>query len=180
MAVRCIFVSDSFISSTDAQLCVGYWFEDANVKLPVMKLQAPIISPEGLETENIDNLQINPSCLLSYLGIRGIGWRLVTGGGANGIRSFNGVPLLMYWDIVKNYYINKQEPKAFVIHSTPVLPLPYIDKIDWEAPWITGTGVYPEGLTYPASKLLGYDTYFIVTYNNTNINWEDIMLIDKT
>ena len=99
-------------------------------------------------------------------------------GGANGIRSFNGVPLLMYWDIVKNYYINKQESKAFVIHSTPVLPLPYIDKIDWEAPWITGIGTYPEGITYPASKLLGFDTYFIVSYNNANIDWDDIMLID--
>ncbi len=63
-----------------------------------------------------DNSQINPSCIFSYLGIRGLGR---TKNGANGTveRKFNAVPYLGYWSIFKNYYANKQEEKAYVIHT---------------------------------------------------------------
>ena len=48
--------------------------------------------------------QINQSCLLAYLGIRG------NGSTSNIIsRLWNAIPLLAYWDIYKNYYANKQE-----------------------------------------------------------------------
>jgi len=63
-----------------------------------------------------DNSQINPSCIFSYLGIRGLGR---TKNEANGIinREFNAVPYLGYWSIFKNYYANKQEENAYVIHT---------------------------------------------------------------
>ena len=32
-------------------------------------------------------------------------------------RKFNGIPYLTYWDIFKNYYANKQETNAYVVHS---------------------------------------------------------------
>jgi hypothetical protein len=76
-----------------------------------------------------DNSQINPSCIFSYLGIRGLGR---TKNEANGIinREFNAVPYLGYWSIFKNYYANKQEENAYVIHTkngnTDITTLQYV------------------------------------------------------
>lgn len=55
--------------------------------------------------------QVNPSSLLSYLGIRGFGHTKVN----QYIRSFPAIFNLAYWDIFKNYYANKQEEYAYVI-----------------------------------------------------------------
>ena len=65
--------------------------------------------------DNLQWSQINPSCLLSYLGIKGYGGfkKGVTTTTANK----NAVKLLGYWDIFKNYYANKQEEKAYFIGS---------------------------------------------------------------
>lgn len=49
--------------------------------------------------------QLNQSSLLAYLGIRGNGYYT----GTNQIRYYNAMPFLIYWDIYKNYYANKQE-----------------------------------------------------------------------
>lgn len=91
----------------------------ANVKLP----QYTLTATEFTETPNdIDNAQINPSCLFSYFGHRGIGQTLTT---PSAQRSFNGLMWLMYWDIVKNYYANRQEEIGAVIH-TPIDTVPEI------------------------------------------------------
>ncbi|AXH75665.1 MAG: major capsid protein [Microviridae sp.] len=83
----------------------------SKVKLPIYSLTARTL---GDVTEiDLDNAQINPSCLLSYLGLRGIGMT----DEPEYDRSFNGVPLLAYWDIYKNYYANKQEEIGAVIHT---------------------------------------------------------------
>ena len=55
--------------------------------------------------------QVNPSSLLSYLGIRGFGFSNVN----QYVRSFPAIFNLAYWDIFKNYYANKQEENAYVI-----------------------------------------------------------------
>lgn len=55
--------------------------------------------------------QVNPSSLLSYLGIRGFGRSSVN----QYLRSFPAIFNLAYWDIFKNYYANKQEEYAYVI-----------------------------------------------------------------
>lgn len=55
--------------------------------------------------------QVNPSSLLSYLGIKGFGHTKVN----QYIRSFPAIFNLAYWDIFKNYYANKQEEYAYVI-----------------------------------------------------------------
>lgn len=55
--------------------------------------------------------QVNPSSLLSYLGIKGFGHSDVN----QYIRSFPAIFNLAYWDIFKNYYANKQEENAYVI-----------------------------------------------------------------
>lgn len=55
--------------------------------------------------------QVNPSSLLSYLGIKGFGHTKVN----QYLRSFPAMFNLAYWDIFKNYYANKQEEYAYVI-----------------------------------------------------------------
>lgn len=88
------------------------------VKLPRMELTSN--QPNG--NYPISNQQINPSCIYSYLGIRGLGY--ATNEGAMFVkRHFNAVPLLMYWHIYKDYYANKQEEQGAVIHNNlePIL-----------------------------------------------------------
>lgn len=55
--------------------------------------------------------QVNPSSLISYLGIKGFGHTKVN----QYIRSFPAIFNLAYWDTFKNYYANKQEENAYVI-----------------------------------------------------------------
>lgn len=55
--------------------------------------------------------QVNPSSLLSYLGIKGFGTSEVN----QYRRRFPAIFNLAYWDIFKNYYANKQEEEAYVI-----------------------------------------------------------------
>lgn len=55
--------------------------------------------------------QVNPSSLLSYLGIKGFGYSAVN----QYLRRFPAIFNLAYWDIFKNYYANKQEESAYVI-----------------------------------------------------------------
>ena len=62
--------------------------------------------------------QINPSCVLAYLGLKGYG-------NLKGVNSKlvekNGVPLLMYYDIFKNYYANTQEENFYTIGGSTKL-----------------------------------------------------------
>ncbi|AXH75645.1 MAG: major capsid protein [Microviridae sp.] len=98
---------------------LGIGLKMSTVKLPMLKLKAPVVLPTDLpDIIDVDNCQINPSSILAYLGIRGIGIADAVAGDNN--REFNGVPLLAYWDIYKNYYANKQEEKGAVIHTTPI------------------------------------------------------------
>lgn len=60
---------------------------------------------------NTNRGQVNPSSLLSYLGIKGFGRSKVN----QHLRRFPAIFNLAYWDIFKNYYANKQEEKAYVI-----------------------------------------------------------------
>lgn len=55
--------------------------------------------------------QVNPSSLLSYLGVKGFGRSDVN----QYLRRFPAIFNLAYWDIFKNYYANKQEENAYVI-----------------------------------------------------------------
>ena len=84
---------------------LGVGMNISQIKFPQMQLQA-FPFKEGKE-------QINPSCLLAYLGTRGIGKSNSTQ-----LRNFNAIPLLGYWDIYKNYYANKQEEIGGIVKPT--------------------------------------------------------------
>jgi len=95
---------------------LGIGLKMNTVKLPIYTAEADTVG--GLTQEeigDIDNYQVNPSALLAYLGMRGIGTNQTAV--ATATRQFNAVPLLAYWDIYKNYYANKQEEIGVVIHT---------------------------------------------------------------
>lgn len=90
----------------------------AQVKLPKVKLQTSIKNPNRNNYE-INQSQIASDALLNYLGIAGVGdiefSNVDPDRPKSVVRRFNGIPLLAYWDIYKNYYANKQEEKGVFI-----------------------------------------------------------------
>lgn len=77
--------------------------------------------------------QVNPSSLLSYLGIKGFGHSKVN----QYLRRFPVMFNLAYWDTVKNYYANKQEEKAYVITGIDHIwkTLSVGDGVTWSKTW---------------------------------------------
>lgn len=77
--------------------------------------------------------QVNPSSLLSYLGIKGFGHTKVN----QYLRSFPAIFNLAYWDTFKNYYANKQEEYAYVItginHTWKTLSVG--NGVSWSKTW---------------------------------------------
>lgn len=98
------------------------------VKLPQIKLKANKV--DG--TKDPDNQQINPSCILSYLGIRGLAYEGEEG--ANPTRYFTSLGLIGYWDIYKNYYANQQEEIGAVIHAQQFTANETIDTVTYIDP----------------------------------------------
>ena len=94
---------------------LGIGMDMANMFLPQITLLAN--NHTSYKKTFDDNEQINPSSLMKYLGISGIG--NISGTTNPCPRDFNAVPVLAYWDIYKNYYSNKQEGIGYFIHSTP-------------------------------------------------------------
>lgn len=87
------------------------------VKLPQISVTLKTL----LDTPSNDELQwiqVNPSCLLAYLGIRG--YANTPQSGEKTI-SKNALPILSYFDIFKNYYANTQEENFYMIGTSPQL-----------------------------------------------------------
>lgn len=87
-----------------------------DVVLPKVEMKARNSYGIDWKLNDIDNWQINPSALFSYLGIRGVGSHKDISGNFV-YRYFNAIPYIGYWDIYKNYYANKQEEIGVVIHN---------------------------------------------------------------
>lgn len=77
--------------------------------------------------------QVNPSSLLSYLGIKGFGNSKTN----QYLVTFPAIFNLAYWDIFKNYYANKQEEYAYVVdgidHSWKEISVG--DGVKWLRTW---------------------------------------------
>lgn len=94
----------------------------ADIKLP--QLHVDINKKTDLPTADNPNSQVNPSCLLAYLGIRGFGTNVSTNAESTITIEKLAVPFLGYYDIFKNYYANTQEEDFYIIGATEA-----IDKI---------------------------------------------------
>lgn len=137
---------------------LGIGMNMANVKLPLMRLQAIKVA---LSDQDLDNYQINPSCLLAYLGIRGVAYVPPGDTDTVGTRQFNAIPLIAYWDIYKQYYANKQEEIGTVIHNEVVAQTETVTAITVEGdaiPLAPGT---------PALKNAANGSLFNIAYSGT-------------
>lgn len=88
---------------------------------------------------DLNHQQVAPDSLLAYLGVRGLGTKEELWDGNEStrdiiLRSFNGIPLLMYWDIYKEYYANKQEEIGYVIAPNFKTDRPVIDYFTVKSP----------------------------------------------
>jgi hypothetical protein len=144
---------------------LGIGMHMANIKLPTMRLQAF----KRAEGQDLDNFQINPSCILSYLGLRGIGYIPAADTDDTGLRTFNALPLIAYWDIYKNYYANKQEEIGAVIHRPAITIETTVDNIT-----ISGAEVNPGGGVQPPAYL-GQNFEIIINYTGTEPIPEQIL-----
>lgn len=114
------------------------------VKLPQIKTN---ILAQDLADGSEDFKQIDPSCLLSYLGIKGFGNEI-------GQAEKNGTALLGYYDIFKNFYANKQEEKFPIISGYKKL----------------NAVIYLEDPLSPENKIVSEGTYAIVESEFNEIN----------
>ena len=89
----------------------------SKVKFPVISVTYDKTKDNPLAKEgNINDIQVNPSCLRSYLGYNGAG-RIILETGNTIKVSDQCMPELMYYDIFKNYYANLQEENAYYIDA---------------------------------------------------------------
>ena len=78
----------------------------------------PKRNPNKKETSRNNLNKTNPSRLPFYLGIKGARGKNTTDKAA-----FQGTPLLMYFDIFKNYFANTQEESFYVASGVGEDPL---------------------------------------------------------
>ena len=90
---------------------LGIGLNMQEVKMPQFTLQTKATNPESPTDKNWQ--QISQDALIAYLGVRAVGDNTTKDQTIN--RSFNGLFLLAYWDIYKNYYANKQENIGYAI-----------------------------------------------------------------
>lgn len=96
----------------------------AQVKLPqiTVALNKTYDNVYKKDGEEFQWTQVNPSCLLAYVGIRGFA---NLSGVAAKTATKNAVPILTYYDIFKNFYANTQEDNFYIIGGTPSLIVEY-------------------------------------------------------
>ena len=92
-----------------------------NIGLNMKQVKFPIFPiPYGQYTDknkmkgSNDSLlnEVNPSSLVAYTGVRALSTLEPYG---SNMKTFNCIKLMMYYDIFKNYYANKQEENFYVI-----------------------------------------------------------------
>lgn len=96
---------------------LGIGMKMQNVKLPIMTIRA---NQPDMTKDDLNSQQVSQDSLLAYLGIRGLGRSKTKK--TSFVRTFPAIFMLMYWDIYKNYYANKQEEVGYVIQGNSVMP----------------------------------------------------------
>lgn len=135
---------------------LGIGMKMQNVKLPTMTLRA---NQPDMSKDDLNSQQISQDSLMAYLGIRGLGRSKA--GQSSFTRTFPAMFLLMYWDVYKNYYANKQEEVGYVITAGSETWTQASIKKETKNPVIVyqNNNVWPVGLTP-----LNEGTVITVTY----------------
>ena len=142
---------------------LGIGMNMAAVKLPIIEFEVPKITPANIT--DFDNSQVNPSSIFKYLGISGGG--IVSTGEEDQIRTFNAVPFLMYWDIYKNYYANKQEEIGAVVHNEAIAIEDNVTQI--QIAFNGGTTTLSDNPATPTAIVLSALRDIIITTTSTAI-----------
>lgn len=84
------------------------------VKFPIFPISYNLYTDKSKMEGSNDSLlnEVNPSSLVAYTGVRALS---TLGPYGSNMKTFNCIKLMMYYDIFKNYYANKQEEKFYVI-----------------------------------------------------------------
>lgn len=146
------------------------------VMFPRIRLNAPNIDMSASTEAN--EQQISTSSLLAYLGVRGLGTRPTANGAGRVERLKDAQPLLMYWDIYKEYYANKQEEIGYVITGEAITN----GKEITNAYYITPTGVrYQLGPNWEGLPINGEYLTMVrggsISVEGTDLIPEDIFMI---
>lgn len=113
---------------------LGIGMEMSKIKFPKMQLQR-VQNASVANNPEKNEVSVNPSCLLAYLGTRGTTTR-TTAGIKN--KKINALSHLAYWDIYKNYYANKQEEVGRLIDIVPNTVEP--TSVELDAVYLTKSG----------------------------------------
>lgn len=146
----------------------GYQISD--IKFPQMMLKTNGVDINDLEKATIK--QINPSSLLRYLGIAANGTNSTNFVSEDVTRSHNAMWLLMYYQIVKEYYANKQEKKGYIIHQASTNIESVIKSFDGDDTNVTEAltnGINEAGVTVTDDGTLQITT-------NGQHGWENVIL----
>lgn len=84
------------------------------VKFPIYPISYNLYTDKSKMEGSNDSLlnEVNPSSLVAYTGVRALSTLAPYG---SNMKTFNCIKLMMYYDIFKNYYANKQEENFYVI-----------------------------------------------------------------
>ena len=84
------------------------------VKFPIFPISYKLYTDKTKMEGSNDSLlnEVNPSSLVAYTGVRALSTLEPYG---SNMKAFNCTKIMMYFDIFKNYYANKQENKFYVI-----------------------------------------------------------------
>ena len=148
---------------------LGIGLKMQDIKLPILRLDA---KPVQLPANDLDNSQVNPSCILSYLGLRGVGLNYTDE--TNLTRDFNGISYLAYWDIYKNYYANKQEELGAVINTPVVAVVTTVDGIS-----IGGNNIPQDAPVSGQFVIISSETPLQLDYIGATPNLNQILFVDE-
>jgi hypothetical protein len=110
---------------------LGIGLDMSKVKFPIFKINYNKKTDNPLTTkDSVNDSQVNPSCLRSYLGFNGIG-RILPNTGETAIGEEQCMPELMYYDIFKNYYANLQEEDAYYINVNSDIKAINVQGVDY-------------------------------------------------
>lgn len=92
------------------------WLHNNRLGVGLKMKEVKLPTYEYPRMSNTDIRPVNSSSLISYLGYKG---QLSIGSSNKKLStSKNGLPILMYWDIFKNYFANTQEKYAYMIGAS--------------------------------------------------------------
>lgn len=154
----------------------------SQIKLPGLRVSLQDGTADELTTTGYYN-EVSPSSLFAYLGITAYGRNPVNGKPRDQrFRTFNGVPVLAYYDIFKNYYANKQEEKFQMIDNSNLIsilslkdasPAVMIQNPNHFLKTLAGN-IRVEGVTESETFMNGISQYYIDSNNIGGIKYTQL------